>query len=346
MEYEKDLIPRILRDINDGVIALDKQGRIIYINPQCRKLLNLSKDDIGKTYFEVFFSPEQNKDNDSFHQLLIDAIYKKEQSHNGSVSFIDKDNKKIYLRVTSSFLKSEDSNDFCGVVLVLADVTDTEIYKKKKNDATVVFFCVTACVCLYLLLLSTLEFFKVNVSTKILTQVINAMVFVIGVIIYKKTDFTSEDLGLKIHNYKETFICAGVISVSIVLVLVLFKLIILRIYPEFFSEGIPFWNWNIGLYSWISYVFTSIIQEFLARSMIYGSIRKIFDGKKGFIASVILSSLLFGAVHVAHGFLYMVAAMILLGLLGGLYEKQRNIWGVTIIHYILGQAACCLGFLS
>ena len=80
--------------------------------------------------------------------------------------------------------------------------------------------------------------------------------------------------------------------------------------------------------------------------MIYGSIRKIFDGKKGFIASIILSSLLFGAVHIAHGFLYMVAAMILLGLLGGLYEKQRNIWGVAIIHYILGQAACCLGFLS
>lgn len=96
----------------------------------------------------------------------------------------------------------------------------------------------------------------------------------------------------------------------------------------------------------MSYVFTSVIQEFLARSMIYGSIRKIFDGKKGFIASIILSSLLFGAVHIAHGFLYMVAAMILLGLLGGLYEKQRNIWGVAIIHYILGQAACCLGFLS
>ena len=216
MEHKNDLIPRILRDIDDGVIALDQRGRIIYMNPQCRELLNLNKDDIGKSYFDVFFGAKQNEENDSFHQLVIDAVYKKEQTHYGSVSFIDKNNNKIYLRVTSSFLKNEDSNDFCGVVLVLADVTDTEIYKKKKNDATVVFFCITACVCLYLLLLSTLEFFKVNVSTKILTQVINAMVFVIGVIIYKKTDFTSEDLGLKIHNYKETFICAGVISVSIV----------------------------------------------------------------------------------------------------------------------------------
>ena len=80
--------------------------------------------------------------------------------------------------------------------------------------------------------------------------------------------------------------------------------------------------------------------------MIYGSIKKMFDGKHRVLAAILLSALLFGAVHIAHGFLYMVAAMVLLGALGGLYEKQRNIWGVTMIHFILGQTACCLGFLS
>jgi membrane protease YdiL (CAAX protease family) len=80
--------------------------------------------------------------------------------------------------------------------------------------------------------------------------------------------------------------------------------------------------------------------------MIYGSIRKMFDGKRGTLVAILLSSLLFGAVHIAHGFMYMIAAIILLGALGGLYEKQRNIWGVTIIHFVLGQAACCLGFLA
>jgi hypothetical protein len=42
----------------------------------------------------------------------------------------------------------------------------------------------------------------------------------------------------------------------------------------------------------------------------------------------------------------MMAAMILLGALGGLYEKQKSIWGVTIIHYVLGEAAACLGFFA
>ena len=80
--------------------------------------------------------------------------------------------------------------------------------------------------------------------------------------------------------------------------------------------------------------------------MIYGSIKKMFDGKHSSIVAIILSSLLFGAVHIAHGFMYMICAIILLGALGGLYEKQQNIWGVTLIHFVLGQSASCLGFLA
>ena len=80
--------------------------------------------------------------------------------------------------------------------------------------------------------------------------------------------------------------------------------------------------------------------------MLYGSVRKLFDGKRAVAVAVALTTLLFGAVHLGHGFMYMITAIILLGSLGGLYEKQRNIWGVTIIHFVLGQAACCLGFLT
>lgn len=315
------------------------------MNPQCHALLGLNDGAIGQTYAEVFFD-EKKKDNDGFHQFVIDAVCKKEQSHKGSVSYIDKKGNKIYLRVTSSFLKMDNKNESGGVVLVLSDITETEILKKKRYDASIVFTCVTACVCLYLLLLAMLESLSINVPTKMLTQVINAMVCVFGLIIYKKTDFSSDELGLKIHTPKKTIGFSVAISLSVVAALIAAKLVISKLSPDFFSREAPFWNWNIGLYSWISYVFTCIIQEFLARSMIYGSIKKMFDGKYSIIISIILSSLLFGAVHIAHGFMYMFAAIVLLGSLGGLYEKQRNIWGVTIIHYVLGQAACCLGFLS
>jgi membrane protease YdiL (CAAX protease family) len=346
MEYTSELIPRILRDVDDSVLALDDRGHIIYMNPQCKSLLDLDDLAIGQTYAEMFFD-EQKKENDGFHQFVIDAVYDKEQTHRGTVTFTDKCNKTKHLRITSSFLKNEENDEAGGgVVLVLSDITETETLRKKKYDASIVFSCVTACVCLYLLVLATIEFLQMDVPTKALTQVINAMVFVFGIIIYNKTEFSFDELGLRFCNFKKTMISSVAISLSIVLLLMGAKFALLQVAPEFFDPDAPFWNWNIGAYSWFSYIFTCIIQEFLARSLIYGSIKKMFDGKNSIIAAILLSSLLFGAVHIAHGFMYMLAAMILLGAMGGIYEKHQNIWGVTLIHFVLGQAACCLGFLS
>ena len=345
MEYRSELIPRILRDIDDSVLALDGRGHIIYMNPQCLSLLDLDDVAIGRTYAEIFFD-EQKKENDRFHQFVVDAVYKKEQAHSGVVTFTDKSNQTKHLRVTSSFLKNEENEEMGGVVLVLSDITETEILRKKKYDASIVFTCVTACVCLYLVLLATLEFLKINVPTKALTQVINGMVLVFGLVMRKKTDLTFDELGLKFRNFKSTIVSSGVIAFLVVLILMAAKLVVLKIAPDFFDANVPFWNWDIGLYSWASYIFTCVMQEFLARSLVYGSIKKMFDGRRGMLVAMALSALLFGAVHIAHGFMYIMAAIILLGSLGGLYEKHQNIWGVTLIHFVLGQAACCLGFLA
>lgn len=339
------VIPRVLRDIDNGVLALDLRGRIIYMNPQCARILGRGEELVGQSYAQVFFGHTQ-QENDTFHQFVLDAVYHKEQTHRGTVPFIDGTGNRRFLRLTSSFLRGEDNGESIGIVLVMSDVTETRILKQKRQDAATVFACVTACVCTYLLLLGALDFLGLDVPTKALTQVINAMVFVIGLIIYNKTDFTREELGLKLTRPGHTLGCAVLVSAGVVAVLVLAKLCLLRLGNGFFAEDTPFWNWDLGVYSWVSYVFTCIIQEFLARSMIYGSIRKMFDGQGGMMAAIALSSLLFGAVHIAHGFLYMAASVVLLGALGGLYEKQRNIWGVSIIHYVLGQAACCLGFLA
>ena len=179
-----------------------------------------------------------------------------------------------------------------------------------------------------------------------MTQVIDAVVFVGSIVLYKKTDFTFDELGLKIRDVKGTLLSSLGVSALFIALLSVVKLILLKTVPGFFAADAPFWNWNLGLYNWTSYLFTCVVQEFLARSMIYGSIKKMFDGKHSVAAAIILSSLLFGAVHLAHGFVYMMCAIILLGSLGGLYEKHRNIWGVALIHYVLGEAATCLGFLS
>lgn len=340
------LTQRILRDVDDGVLALDRTGRILYMNPQLRLMLGASESVLGCTYAEIFFRDGNEDANDRFHQFVLDAVYQKDEKHQGTVPYTDPTGATKHVRITSSFLRNEEEREHSGIIIVIADETEAEVLKKKKRDASVVFACVTAGLSLYLLLLATFDFLKIDVPIKALTQVINAIVFVVAVILYRKTDFTADELGLKIRNGKSTFGVSVAISAAIVVFLIMAKSLLLLVSPSFFESDAPFWNWNIGLYSWISYIFTCIIQEFLARSMIYGSIRKLFDGKYATPGALLLTSLLFGAVHIAHGFVYMTATVVFLGALGGLYEKQRNIWGVVIIHFVLGQSANCLGFLS
>ena len=344
MKYPAELNRRILRDMDNSVLALDHRGHIMYMNPQFRSLLELQDDVLGKTYAEVFFARQEIR-NDDFHQFLVDAVLEKERTHTGTVSFTDTQNNTRYLRITASFLKNEADHESSGVVLVLSDVTETEVLKKQRYDASVVFSCVIACISAYLLLLATLDFLQIHVPTTTLSLILNAMVFCFSLVIYRKTEFSSEELGLKVKDYKATFLPAIGISIALVVLLMAVKLLILRFAPGFFPNDAPFWNWNIGIYGWVGYIFCCIIQEFLARSMLYGSIRKLFDGKYAVAVAMVLSTLLFGAVHIAHGFMYMAGAIILLGSLSGMYEKQRNIWGVAIIHYVMGEAATCLGFI-
>ena len=55
MKHRTELTSRIMRDIDNGVLALDQSGHIIYINEQCQELLDLSGEELGKSYAEVFY---------------------------------------------------------------------------------------------------------------------------------------------------------------------------------------------------------------------------------------------------------------------------------------------------
>ena len=60
------------------------------------------------------------------------------------------------------------------------------------------------------------------------------------------------------------------------------------------------------------------------------------------VLAIFLSSLIFAALHIHHGFLFMAGAAILAGLEGILYEKQQNILGVWIVHWVFGVSGTLL----
>ena len=88
-----------------------------------------------------------------------------------------------------------------------------------------------------------------------------------------------------------------------------------------------------------------VLQEFLARGVMQENLNRVFTGKYATVLSIVVSSLVFGVLHIHYGLPFMLGATVLLGALGMLYHKQGNIWGLCIIHYVLGEVATFLRYI-
>lgn len=338
------ILPRILRDIQDGVLALDTKGTIIYLNAQGQKILGVAQNLVGSLYSDFMMS-SCNLDNDSFNELILDAVYDKVKAHNNQVVFRSSDNKKIYLNVTTSFLFSDDGVTRIGIVVVFSDITEVKLLDKQKKEATTIFAILMVCVSFYIFLWSFLRNINAVPPLWVMTKIIEAISLLMLPLILKTTSFSINDIGLKVSDPFSTFVPDIIIAFGVVIVLSVVKLFILKFSPGYFPKDAPFFNFGALDISSGIYIFTAILQEFLARGVMQESLRRIFTGNKGDIMSIILSAVLFGVFHVAHGFVFMVGATLLLGALGVLYNKQRNIWGLSIIHFIFGFMGDLLGLI-
>lgn len=152
------------------------------------------------------------------------------------------------------------------------------------------------------------------------------------------------DIGLRVENPKKTFLPSILIAVGGTVLLVGAKLVILQVAPSFFPADAPFWDWSVGNLSDVFYPLTVLLQEFLDRGAMQANLKRIFVGRYASALSIVVSSLIFGVLHISYGLPFMLGAALLLGVLGVLYEKQGNLWGLAIVHYVLGEVVTFLRF--
>lgn len=346
MEMEltnNNIVPRILRDMNDGVLVLDPQGTILFLNEKGRAMLGRADAAEGKKYSLLMMDDDAGSVNDGFHQFVLDAVYDKEHSHSGEVTYQAGDGKKR-LHLTSSFLCSEDGKEKTGVVLVMNDITEIALLNQKRRESSVIFAVLMICVCSYLFLWSFLRYININPPGQVMNLVIEGISILMFIVILKLTSFSIHDIGLRIENARATFVPDLLITAAGTALLVLGKVAIQRLAPGFFPEGAPFWDWSAGTFADVVYPFTVVLQEFLARGVMQENLLRIFTGKYAGFLSIFVSALVFGVLHIAYGLPYMLGSFALLGALGVLYHKQGNIWGLCIVHYVLGEVATFLRY--
>lgn len=119
MEINELIKESIMRDMSEGVMVIGMDGIIEYINPAAENILgNGAGTLVGRKFATAFFG---FRENDSFNQTVLDAIYDTSSRHHNLVSYYTGTETK-QLHVMTSFLM--DGEKKIGVIVVLGDITE------------------------------------------------------------------------------------------------------------------------------------------------------------------------------------------------------------------------------
>ena len=328
---------RVLRDMYDAVLVLDHKGNIAYVNGPAARML-----EVDEGYRETgarFSFITGNSYNDSFNEAIFNAFYDKEKTTVRRVPYMAPSGRKYVFVLSSSFLEDPEGSH---LVVTLSDETVAEEMTRKFNDSASTFTTFLFAFCSWILIYALWEFLKRPLPADYMTHGVEVLGLIMLVFIVYRTSLTWHDLGVATREPKKTLRTALIVAGCAFAFLCALKAACRLVDPNCFEPEAPFLDIRRFGLRQILYVFTAGIQEFLARSVIQGNLKRITRGRHTAALAIVLSSLIFAALHIHFGFLFMVGAAILAGLEGILYEKQKTILGVWIVHWVFGVSGTLL----
>lgn len=334
----------IFENMSDGVLLINEQGRITYLNSACADILHVSAEEMtGSSFQETFLQDRKNR---AFNHLFHASMEKGQVVEKTVVKYKIEDSIK-YFSIDISLIQQENTSlrrkePFQGMLVLIEDVTDSYNLKQHEHDCAYIFAGLIFCICLYLFAWSLLRFtLHIPLDTSDYTLMIEGITFALFLEIVFLTSFSLKEIGL-IPNFsrlKQNGIEVLTTGVIVCVVILLAKLILTLC-------GIRIKGYFIGgsLHGAYIYLFTAFIQEFLARGVIQTCVKSLMHVKYQKQFGILLTSLLFSLMHLPFGFYFMLGAFLLSLALGIIYERQKDIWGCALLHWGCGYLAMCLFF--
>jgi membrane protease YdiL (CAAX protease family) len=327
---------RVLKEIGSSVVVLDSKGMIQYINAPASILFEMSNDIApGEVHFTTGIN---NAYNDKFCEYILNAIYKKDKSHRGTIKYLSPSGKKHVFRISASYLESQDY-----VIITIDDLTFESNLLERINNSTIIFS-------LFLFIMGAWVMFCAlwykkgkNIPEDILTIFVEILGVFIFLFILKFTHLSLKEMGILNENNKKAIKEGLIISGICTVVMFAIKIVGRMIDPNLFRPERPFFYF-VPMVA-LSYVFTSLVQEFLARCVVQFNLERIIQGKYKEVVAIVLSGLLFSTLHVYYGFDFMFAAALLAMLEGIIYAKQQSLISIWIVHYVFGIVGMSLGLV-
>ena len=191
---------------------------------------------------------------------------------------------------------------------------------------------------------ASLTYFGIEIPQFCMSYILLGLGMILVWAIFSKTDLKFSELGFSLKNIGKPLIVNVIISASAALIMIAAKVVLIRSGSEFFPEDQPFFDFNFTLGMKL-YPLSVLLQEFLSQSIIHECLMRILKGKHSGIHAILLSSILFTALHIHRGFGYMIGSLFLCTVIGIMYRRQRSIWGLCITHYSVSMMAFFLNWL-
>lgn len=327
----------------DGIIILDSHGEILEMNQSAKDILGIEEDYIGRKYAEIIMDNAQDK-NDEFHQVVLDLIADKMVKKN-SIEYCKTDGSKAFLNVTAT--KMGNDKDSSRIYIICKDITKEEEERRLRQDSVWALIITILFSCFWNFASQIWLNFGQSISSGVVSKAMVVFAGIAALCIAKTTKLSWKDMGLSIKGKKKEIIIDAVVTLGFAVAMILLKVAILAVNPEFefYTDG-SFFMW--GKYSLIghgTYLLSVIGQEIISRGILHESLTRILPNDKHEVKSILISSVIFGSIHIHLGLVYMFSAMFLLMIFGFIYRKQRSIWGLCIPHFFLAQLMGILGFV-
>ena len=113
----ENLYKEVVTNMQEGVMVISMKGKITMLNPAAESMLDLTQDDIGRSYASIFMIHEGT---DDFNEIILNTIQGKGRVSNVPVDYPCGDRMRN-LSLTTSYLHN---NGDKSVVVVMSDMTE------------------------------------------------------------------------------------------------------------------------------------------------------------------------------------------------------------------------------
>lgn len=333
-------IQQIMFDMKNGVLAMDKQGNILYSNPQMNSLFE--KESLENQTIHSLMYENENPKNDAFWDAFLDVVHGHTIHYQKRMSYTAPSGREYCFHIISSYLRG----DIGGVVITVADETEHELMIQKKHDTTILLIGTLLLVCLTVVVAELHVFLDGIFPHDWIARSTEIAAALFLVILLKYTSLSLKDFGIIPKNVRKELIESFFVLAVMVIGMSAAKAIMIENGSTLFPKG-PFFDFTAPPdFYYIKYIGIVFLQEVQTKCGLQKSITRILDIKHADVLAIAVTSSLFMCLHIQHGLVYMVGAGILSAVLAILYSRHNSLLGCSIVHYSFGILGLVLGWID